>query len=399
MPDTDILQVAADRIRDWAAVNTHSTNLPGLAACLDRIAPHFAALADTCERVALPPYDVTDDNGAVSQREAGALLRATRRPDAPVQALLLIHYDTVFPPDSSFRQVAQPDADTLHGPGVFDAKAGIAMMLAVLEQFEARQQTGRVGWTVLLNPDEEIGSPASAALLHAAAADPRTSVGLVFEPCLDNGDLVGRRKGSINARVRVTGRAAHAGRDFFSGRNAVVAAAGLATRLAALTDAYTGTTVNISRIDGGGATNVVPDRATLHLNARVTSPEAAVAFSAALDAAVAAHADALGAGFGVHLIRDGASPPKVMTPADLALIEQLRGVAGFTFDLRESGGACDGNRLSAAGLPTVDTLGPIGGGMHADSEHVDLRSLPPRIAMTRDLLLAYDAGLDPPARL
>ena len=382
MIDADVM---IERVRAWASINSHSANVAGLTAVLDAVEPAFARLG-ACDRVPLPAVERVEMDGAVTTFRTAPALRVRCRPDAPRQALLVIHVDTVYPVGSSFQTVMEGDGQ-FNGPGVLDAKGGLAVMLSALESFEADRPGDDLGWTVVLNPDEEIGSPASAGLLRSeaerAAAAPGGGYGLVFEPALPNGDLVGQRKGSGNYQVLVTGRSAHAGRDFFEGRNAVVVAAGLAVRLAGLTDAEAGTTVNVSAIGGGGPTNVVPGSAVVHANARVVTTEAATAIDAAIRSA-AADMEADGIAIAVH--GGMTNPPKMLDDASAALFERLRSVASYGFAIGSSGGVCDGNKLAAAGLPVIDTLGPVGGCMHSTDEYLELASLVPRAEAAAALL-------------
>ena len=197
----------------------------------------------------------------------GQAIAITKRPKAPLRILLNIHLDTVYPPDSSFQAVRE-EVGTLHGPGVADAKGGLAVMLTALEALERSPNAERIGWRVLLNPDEEIGSPGSASLLADTARD--CQFGLLFEPALPDGALVNRRRGSGNFSIIVRGRAAHVGRDFEAGRSALVAAAKISLQLHSLNQSLPGVTLNVGAIDGGGPANVVPDLAICRINIRTT---------------------------------------------------------------------------------------------------------------------------------
>src|SRR5207253_10256314 len=158
----------------------------------------------------------------------------------------------------------------LNGPGVADMKGGIAVMLAALKAVERSASADRFGYEIVINSDEEVGSPASAALLARAAAGKRAA--LTYEPAaLPDGTLAGARPGSGNFTIIVRGRSAHAGRNPEDGRNALLAAAELALRLERLK--RDGLTVNPSRIEGGSPSNVVPDLAILRINLRPRTPE------------------------------------------------------------------------------------------------------------------------------
>ncbi len=197
-------------------------------------------------------------------------LKITARPDAPIQVVLTGHYDTVFPADSPFQTVTTRADGALNGPGLADMKGGISVLLGALDAFEAHPDKDRVGWTVLLSPDEEIGSPASAPLLAELGA--RGHLGLTYEPALADGTLAGARKGSGNWHLIVTGKAAHAGRAFEEGRNAVAGAAILAAALHGLNGQREGVSVNVAKISGGGALNVVADNAVVRFTSASPTP-------------------------------------------------------------------------------------------------------------------------------
>ena len=217
------------RTIDWANINSGSRNAVGLNAVMDALETTAKALPATVERIPTHGSTSVADDGSVRTEAHAAALKISARPSAPIQVVLTGHYDTVFPADSRFQTVTTRADGALNGPGVADMKGGISVMLAALEAFETHPNRHGVGWTVLLSPDEEIGSPASAPLLAELGA--RGHVGLTYEPALADGTLAGARKGSGNYHLIVAGRAAHAGRAFDEGRNAVAGAAILAAAL------------------------------------------------------------------------------------------------------------------------------------------------------------------------
>ncbi|MGI4879971.1 MAG: hydrolase, partial [Janthinobacterium lividum] len=256
------------RVEAWAAINSGSGNLAALAAMAAELAPAFAALGGTVALVPPVPVAAIDATGVSRAVAHGDNLHVVRRAGAPVQVLLTGHMDTVFPADHPFQACRWRDATTLNGPGTADMKGGLAVMLAALAAVEASPFAARLGYEVVINSDEEVSSLGSGALLAAAAR--RCHAGLTYEPALPDGTLAGGRKGSGNFAAVVRGRAAHAGREPEKGRNAVVAAADLALRLAALV--RDGVSVNPARIDGGGPNNIVPELAVLRFNVRPATP-------------------------------------------------------------------------------------------------------------------------------
>ena len=382
----------ASRLTDWALVNTGTHNAAGLAKLLNQLVTAVVPLGGEVADVPLPPDQTVAADGSIVERPLGRVLSIRKRPGAGRRVLLVIHTDTVFGPDHPFQHVTRPDENTVIGPGVADAKGGLAVLLTALEAFERSELAERLGWEVLLNPDEEIGSPGSAPLLAAAAG--RNHLGLVFEPAQADGTLVGERKGSGTFVVTVKGRAAHAGRDFHHGRNAVHAAAEIAVAVAERTGSVPGLTVNVGRIDGGGPSNVVPDRAAVHFNVRLPAHDHADRALADLHRTVAAVA---GRRDGIVAEMRGAftSPPRPMDVPTTRLYQQLADVGrevGLHLSWHASGGVSDANKLSAAGLPTIDTLGPCGGNLHSDGEFVRLDTLVPRAQLTALFLMKLAAG-------
>src|SRR6478609_9345615 len=274
-----------DQVLTWAAVNSGSRNLAGLETMAGLLADAFAALPGALRLEAPAPVETVDASGRSNEIEHGRHLHLTVRPTAPVQLLFTGHMDTVYAADHAFQQTQWLEDGVLNGPGVADMKGGIAVMLAALKAIEASANSDRVGYEVVINSDEEVGSLASAALLAQTARGKRAA--LTYEPAaLPDGTLAGARPGSGNFAFVVRGRSAHAGRNPEEGRNALTAAADLALRLEALR--RDGLTVNPSRIEGGGPSNVVPDLAVLRVNLRPRTPEIETEARVAIDQAVAA---------------------------------------------------------------------------------------------------------------
>ena len=375
-----------------AGVNSFSHNPAGLGAVADLLHEEFAALRpDRSERIALPAMETLSATAEVLHSPVGDLLSFAKRPAAPLQVLLVIHYDTVYPPEHAFRSVRRDGADVLRGPGVADAKGGIVVMLNALMALERSPDAGRIGWHVLLNPDEEIGSPGSAALLEQAAAS--AHLALVFEPAPTATTLVTRRKGSGSFSVVFRGRAAHAGREIEKGRNAVLAAARFALEATAAISAIPEATINVSKVDGGGPTNVVPDLAILRFNVRVVTPEQQRQVEARLEELMegANRQDGITATMHGHF----SSPPWVMHERGRALFEHLRQAGrelGLGLEAQSSGGASDANKIAATGLPVLDSLGPVGSDIHSDQERVHVPSLVERAKLSAMLMQRLASG-------
>ncbi|WP_114226521.1 MULTISPECIES: hydrolase [Sphingomonas] len=377
------------QVERWAAINSGSANLAGLKDMAGVLADAFAAFPGELRLAEPTPVTAVDSSGAERTVGHGHHLHLAVRPSAPVQLLFTGHMDTVYPADHPFKQLHWREDGVLNGPGVADMKGGLAVMLAALQAIETSPLGPTVGYEVVINSDEEVGSPASAALLAAAAANKRAA--LTYEPsALPDGTLAGARPGSGNFSFVVTGRSAHAGRNPQDGRNAVVAAADLALRLTALIEP--GLTVNVARMDGGGPNNVVPERAVLRVNLRPATPE----LQAKADAAIAAAVREVAAAHDLAIHRHGGfgRPPKPMTPALEALFG-LVAKAGADLDQpirwQPSGGVCDGNNIAACGVPVVDTMGVRGGAIHSPEEYLIVASLAERAALSA-LTIARLAG-------
>jgi glutamate carboxypeptidase len=374
-----------------AEMNSFSHNLPGLADVAQRLRQELATLEpDRLELIDnLSPARSIGENGETVEQPVGPLLLASKRPSAPTRVLLMIHYDTVYPPDNPF-PINMLDSDHLRGPGVADAKGGIVVLLNALRAFEESRESEALGWTVLLNPDEEIGSPGSADHIRAAAQ--AHHLGLVYEPPPGPDVLVTRRKGSGNFSVVFHGRAAHAGREIEKGRNAVVAAARLAVGLQGIPAVVEEATVNVAKIDGGGPANVVPDLAILRFNCRANTPEQQRELEQRLAELVArCNVD----GITAELHGQFSSPPWVMSPANESLQQSLLQTAqeiGLTLRPTTSGGASDANKLASHGLDVLDSLGPVGYSIHSENETVHLPSLVDRARLSALLLAKLASG-------
>src|SRR4051812_28516322 len=309
-----------DQVRAWAAVNSGTRNLQGLARIGDLLADAFAPLPGALTLEEPAPVEAMGADGSLAPVAHGRNLHLAVRPEAPVQLLLTGHMDTVFGADHPFQQVGWiEDGRVLGGPGVADMKGGLAVLLAALKAVEASPLAERIGYELVINSDEEVGSPGSAALIERAAQGKKAA--LTYEPAaLPDGTLAGARPGSGNFSIRVEGRSAHAGRNPEEGRNALVAAAEMAVRLDAAKRA--GLSVNPARIDGGGPNNVVPDGAVLRVNLRPRAPDDEVEARTLIDAVVAEVSASRDVRITVH--GGFGRPPKPLDPRAEKLFELVR---------------------------------------------------------------------------
>jgi glutamate carboxypeptidase len=369
-----------DQVLGWAAINSGSRNLAGLGNIANLLADAFSALPGEPKFEDPAIVEAVDTTGRINHLEHGKHLHLAVRPDAPVQLLFTGHMDTVFAIDHEFQDTRWLEAGVLNGPGVADMKGGISVMLAALKAIEGGPGASRIGYEVVINSDEEVGSLSSADLLARAAKGKRAA--LTYEPAaLPDGTLAGARPGSGNFAIVVHGKSAHAGRNPEDGRNALLAAADLALHLAA--GKYPGLSVNPSRIDGGSPSNVVPDLAILRVNMRPRTPEDEDRARDLIDTAITA----IAAEHDVRIEAQGGfgRPPKPLTPEAeqlFNLVKQAGADLGQTIGWQPSGGVCDGNNIAACGVPVVDTMGVRGGKIHSMEEFLIVDSLKERAALS-----------------
>jgi glutamate carboxypeptidase len=379
-----------DQLLAWVAVNSGSRNLGGLERMADLLADAFSALPGVLRLENPAPVENVDAAGKVVQIKHGRHLHLSVRPTAPVQLLFTGHMDTVFGIDHAFQEAHWLEDGVLNGPGAADMKGGIAVMLAALKAIEKSAAAERVGYEVVINSDEEVGSLASAPLLVRAARGKRAA--LTYEPAaLPDGTLAGARPGSGNFALVVHGRSAHAGRNPEDGRNALLAAADLALRLDGLK--RDGLTVNPSRIEGGSPSNVVPDLAILRVNMRPRTPAIETETKREIDTLIAAVAAERDVKIDVH--GEFGRPPKPMTPeaeALFALVKQAGADLDQDIGWKGSGGVCDGNNIAACGVPVVDTMGVRGGKIHSMEEFLITESLAERAALSALTILRLAEG-------
>jgi glutamate carboxypeptidase len=372
------------QVERWAAINSGTTNLAGLKTVAGLLADAFSGLPGDVALIAPDPVESVDAKGIVTEVQRGDHLKVSVRPDAPVRVLLTGHMDTVFAADHPFQSLRWREDGVLNGPGTADMKGGIAVILAALSALETTPQATAIGYDVLINSDEETGSHASARLISELAQGKVAA--LTYEPALPDGTLAGARPGSGNFSIIIHGKAAHAGRNPEDGRNALVAAADLAVRLAAAK--APGLKINPARIEGGGPNNVVPDLAILRVNLRpMTRDDMTLATDVIRNAVAAIKRDH---DVCCHVHGGFNRPPKPMDATAEKLFNLVRvcgSELGLAINWRPTGGVCDGNNIAACGIPVVDTMGPRGGAIHSDEEFLIVDSLSERARLSALTLL------------
>jgi glutamate carboxypeptidase len=349
----------------------------GVNRIADAVAASLAELGAGVERLAPEGDPALGD--LVIGRLAG---------DGP-RLLLIGHMDTVFDEGTAAERPFHVDGDRALGPGTSDMKGGL---LAGLHALAALHAAGvRPNVTFVANPDEEIGSPFSTQ--HIRALVPEHDAALVLECARANGDIVSARKGIADLLVTFRGRAAHAGVEPEKGRSAILAAAHGVVALHELNGRWPSVTLNAGVIEGGTRPNVVAAECRLQLDLRAATQ---AEFDAALrEVELRLDVPAV-EGVSCDLRRLAGHPPMEKSPATARMAElaiALAGEVGFELHDTATGGASDANTTAAAGLPTLDGLGPIGGDDHSADEWLDLGSVVPRVTLLAALVASAGVAL------
>lgn len=295
--------------------------------------------------------------------------------------VILGHLDTVHSA-GTFEPVFRVEEGLVQGPGAYDMKGGMACMVEALCRFHEAGLRPRRPVLVLATCDEETGSEHSRSLIETRAPGARAV--LVPEPPLPGGEAKTARKGVGWYLLEVDGKASHAGLAPSEGVNAIVELAHQLTSLRRIEDPAAGTTVNPSRVSGGTARNVVPARARADVDVRfATAREGERVDRSIRELEPVLEGAVLRVSGGIN------RPPMERTEASAALYEHARSLAaesGWSLGQGESGGASDGSLTAALGVPTLDGIGPLGGGAHTPEEHVRLDDLGRRVQLYGRLL-------------
>jgi glutamate carboxypeptidase len=311
---------------------------------------------------------------------------AVRHRDRGVQ-LLLGHFDTVWPIGTIGERPFAMNGKAIRGPGVFDMKGGLAQIVFALRALRELGLDPPLTPLVLINADEEIGSRTSSSYIRLLAR--RAERAFVLEPAMGaNGDIKTERKGIGRFTVTVFGKAAHAGLDPEGGASAILELSHVIQALFALNDPDKGITVNVGTVDGGIQPNVIAPHSTAVVDVRVPT----VASGRAIEKAI--HAiEPTTPGVRLHIEGRIGRPSMEATPRNVALWQQARKLgAELGLELRPSraGGGSDGNTTSQY-TATLDGLGPVGDGAHAEHEYLDIDKTLERAALLTLLLLSPPA--------
>lgn len=360
-------------------IDSGSYTKPGVDAVADVIADRLESLGASVERHA-------------GGRSGDTIVGSFADPGGGPQVLLLGHMDTVFEPGTAAARPFVIRGDRASGPGICDMKGGLLVGIHALRALRAVADSPGTGWLpvgrliFIANSDEEIGSPSSERLIreHASHSD----AALVLEAARPNGDIVSSRKGQMDVRVDIVGRAAHSGVEPELGRSAVVEAAHQVIAIDALDRQIAGATVNTGVVRGGTRPNIVADEASIEIDVRAEDRahlediEAAIRRIAAAPTVPDVQA---------RVEVTARQWPMRKTAASARLVEHAIGVAaasGYGLNDTATGGSSDANTIAAMGIPTIDGLGPVGGRDHSPNEYIELESVVQRTALLAGLLVA-----------
>jgi glutamate carboxypeptidase len=374
-----------ERVIDWANVNSGSGNEAGLSRVAEQIQREFQDL---------DPDDSTLRFLSEDAIPRGPLIRLTKRPNAKKRVLFFGHLDTVYNLEHPLQRTQLLPDGRLNGPGVCDMKGGLAILLCGLTAFENSAHEKRFGWTILINSDEELGSPLSSPFFEDAA--PGHEVAFGFEPALRDGSIASSRRGTGNFTLRFHGKAAHSGRNPYDGINALIPLAHFILECQKLNGRRDSIFINPAIVAGGTAPNVVPDFASCQVNVRTTSSNDETWILEELHRFVAEIPK--DGGYRAEISGGFTAPPKMLNPQIESLIELVRQAGqkiGIDIHARSTGGTCDGNRLAGFGLPNLDNLGARGDHIHSQAEFIYPESLVERARLLYELLSGLNERLTP----
>jgi glutamate carboxypeptidase len=365
-----------DALREMVNVDCGSYTPEGVNAIADLCQARFERGGWAVRRIRNEPSG--------DQERLGDLVIGRLEGGGRARVLMIGHTDTVFDPGTVAERPFRIEGDRAFGPGVTDMKGGLLTGFFAVEVLQAAGFDGFGTITYICNPDEEIGSPWSRDTILAEAG--MADAALVLEGARENGDVVSSRKGVLDVRLEIEGRASHAGVEPERGRSAILEAAHKTVALQELNGRWPGVTVNVGVVHGGTRPNVVAERCVLEVDVR--SPEEAT-FEEARAAVEAIANQHTVPDVHVTTISNGWHRPmeKKGGGAKLAALAiEVAGELGFVLRDAATGGASDANTTSGAGVPSLDGLGPIGGDDHGPKEWLDLSSVVPRISLLAGLL-------------
>lgn len=384
-------QTMIAQLHQFCEINSSSSNIMGLNTMRQALNSVFIPLADEIKTITFPPVPYINMSGDTSMVLCADALYIRKRPELENRVLLSGHMDTVYDLQDPFQKLTFINDNHLNGPGVADMKGGLIVMLHALQAFERTPFSQQIGWDVLISADEEIGSPASLKFLEKIA--PSYKIALVYEPAMDlNGTFAKNRKGSGKMTLVAKGKAAHAGRAFHLGRNAIVYIAQVITDINNLNNKRAGVTINTGLISGGSALNVVAEKAVAKFDIRISEQDDENWCRQEIDNILRKHQRN---DYELNVYIDFLRPVKKINKRTDILFKRI-GIIGKEMDLdinwHDSGGCCDGNNLAQFDLGVIDTLGVIGDHIHSSDEFIVLDSLVERSILSALLLVDLAQG-------
>lgn len=326
-------------------------------------------------------YDVE----VIEQTECGNHLVISKKGNIPGKIMMIGHMDTVYPEGTVARRPLRIEGNRAYGPGVNDMKAGIVSIYFALKELYRVVGNETKTIQIIFNADEEISSIYSRALIERNAKD--ADYALILEPGKANHSVVTGRKGIGKYKLKINGKAAHAGVNPRDGANAIVEMAHKVMKLSAQTNFDLGTTVNVGTIRGGTTPNTVAEECEAMIDIRITNG----AEGERIDRIIREITDEVYVAGTVTTLEGGIKrPPMEQTSENLGLYQRAEKLAkqlGFDLPAIYTGGGSDGNFTSALGIPTLDGLGPVGGASHSEDEYLELETITQRTTLLAMLLM------------
>ncbi|NDJ84488.1 MAG: M20 family metallopeptidase [Chloroflexi bacterium] len=329
--------------------------------------------------------DLAADVKVYPQSAVGNLVECRWNATAPGKPILILcHMDTVHPIGSVDKHPTHTEGERLYGMGAYDMKGGITVAQTVIQELIKHNQLPERPISLFLNSEEEIGSRNSRGTIEEIAQE--AGLVLVMEPSPGPGKIVTARKGVGIFQMVALGRASHSGSAPENGVNAIVEISYQVGKITALTNWELGTTVIPTIIHGGVNHNVIPDECDITINVRARYQSEADRVSQALyDISHQAYLeDSL-----LYLTGDFLRPPMEHNALMEQTVATLREAVPMPIEEFSKGGGSDGNFTAALGIPTLDGLGPTGGGAHSKDEYIDIPSLPRQAALLSHILCQW----------
>ncbi|MBH63349.1 MAG: glutamate carboxypeptidase [Alphaproteobacteria bacterium] len=362
-------------IRSWVEIESPSTDAEAVNRMADLVQGELDGIGLETERVS--GRDGFGDH---------LLARTPWQTNEP-GIMVLGHLDTVWSLGTLAARPFRVEDGKAYGPGIYDMKGGAYLICEAIRTIMETEERPPLPITVLFVSDEEVGSPTSREVIEAEAR--RSKYVIVNEPARPpHGAAVTTRSGWGRFRIRVRGRAAHAGSDHQLGRSAVAELARLIVKIEGMTDYERGVTFNVGTVQGGTRPNMVPEEAEADVDLRFANPDEADSLEQAV-----LGLEPEGEDIEIEVFGGINRPPFERSEAGMALFERAKAVAADAgVDLKETwaGGVSDGNFAAALGVPTLDGLGVVGAGAHAEHEHIVVD----RLAERSDFLLGLLRTLD-----